>query len=71
MMSCSYRFFGPLAVLLVVGCGGPCAELEKKKSECTGDGKEVCEKLVEDTAKAGDANACQAALDKIAKKQGK
>jgi hypothetical protein len=54
------------------GCGGACADLEKKKADCASNkepiAKDACEKVIDGTVKAGNNDACKAALDAMAKK---
>lgn len=65
-------FASLFAVSVAGGCGGgACADLEKKKADCGKNqdeaAKKICEKVIDEAVKQGNADACKAAVDAINK----
>ena len=60
-----------LAVGVAGGCNSACADLDKKKADCAKNSddaaKKICEKIIDEAVKAGNADTCKAALDGINK----
>lgn len=61
-----------LAIASFTGCGGACADLEKKKADCSSNkeemAKKACEGIIDAAVKAGNEDACKAANDALNKK---
>lgn len=61
-----------VAMMSSAGCGGACADLDKKKADCASNkeeaAKKACEQIIDAAVKAANEDACKAANDALNKK---